>query len=77
MKRTLLSFLAIFFPWLVLLIEDDPAGAFIAMVLQVTIIGWIPASAWAFRSISKNEPKKKKTSAKTNQNKGTDLDAKS
>lgn len=77
MKRTLMTFLAIFFPWLVLLIEDDPAGALIAMVLQVTIIGWIPASAWAFRSIRINEPEKQKTSAKPNQKKGTDLDAKS
>ena len=77
MKRTLLSFLAIFFPWIVLLIEDDPAGALIAMVLQLTIIGWIPASAWAFRSIRENEPAKTKKTPKTNKSKGTDLDAKS
>lgn len=67
MKRILLSFLAIFFPWLVLLIEDDPAGALIALVMQVTLIGWIPASMWAFRSMRPDEGKKaKKKSDKKN-----------
>lgn len=70
MKRILMSFLAIFFPWLVLLIKDDPAGALIAIVMQVTVIGWIPASMWAFRSI---RPKEKQSP--TTPKKGTDIDA--
>jgi uncharacterized membrane protein YqaE (UPF0057 family) len=72
MKRILLSFLAIFFPWLVLLIKDDPAGAFIALVMQVTIIGWIPACMWAFRSLRPPIEEKKTESTST---KGTDIDA--
>ena len=59
MKRTFMLFLSIMFPWLVLLINDDPVGAFIAMVFQVTVIGWIPASIWAWRSVKKNQPEKK------------------
>lgn len=51
MKRFFLAFLALFFPWLVLLINDDPIGAIIALMMQVTIIGWIPATLWARRSI--------------------------
>ena len=59
MKRIFLWFLTIFSPWIVLLINDDPVGALIALVMQVTIIGWIPASIWARRSVkaSLNESK--------------------
>ena len=59
MKRTLMFFLSIIFPWLVLLINDDPLGAFIAIVMQVTVIGWIPASIWAWKSVKKAEKNKK------------------
>lgn len=53
-----MSFLSIFFPWIVLLINDDPVGAVIALIMQVTIIGWIPAIIWARRSIEANSNKK-------------------
>lgn len=53
MKKIILWFFTIFFPWIVLLINDDPVGALIALLMQVTIIGWIPASIWARRSIKK------------------------
>ena len=46
-------FLSIAFPWLVLLINDDPLGAFIAIIMQGTVIGWLPASVWAWRSAKK------------------------
>ena len=59
MKRMLMSFLSIFFPWIVLFINDDPVGAMIAMVMQVTIIGWIPAIIWARRSIRQTAKEKK------------------
>ena len=58
MKRIFLLFLTIFFPWIVLLMNDDPVSAFIAMFMQVTIIGWIPASIWARRSIKAAAKKK-------------------
>ena len=60
-KRSFLSFLAIFFPWIILLIDDNPGGAFVALVLQATVIGWIPASVWAWRIVhgtEKKEPQK-------------------
>lgn len=46
-------FLSLVLPWLVLLINDDPIGALIAIVMQVTIVGWLPASIWAWRSVKK------------------------
>ena len=58
-------FLCIICPWLILFIHDDPVGALIALVMQVTLIGWIPASMWAWRSVKKaqKEAKEKKEQA--------------
>lgn len=50
MRGFLWRVLCVFFPWLVLLLHDNPGGAFVALVLQATAIGWIPASIWAFRT---------------------------
>ena len=47
MKSFLMSTLAIFFPWAIMLIDDNPGGALLAIILQATLIGWIPASMWA------------------------------
>ena len=57
-KRTFMSFLAIFFPWIILLIDDNPGGAFVALVLQATAIGWIPATVWAWRIVHDTDTKK-------------------
>ena len=60
-KRGFLAFLAIFFPWIIFLINDNPGGAFVALALQATAIGWLPASIWAWRvahGTEKKEPQK-------------------
>jgi hypothetical protein len=60
MKRIMLSILALFFPWLVLLIKDNPGGAFVALLMQSTVIGWPFATMWAWRLIHplpKDDPK--------------------
>lgn len=49
------NILSCFFPWIVLLIYDNPGGAIIALVMQATIIGWIPAAMWAFRTRAENK----------------------
>ncbi|MCL9684451.1 hypothetical protein [Legionella maioricensis] len=51
MKRTMMSILAIFLPWLVLLLYDNPGGAFLALIMQATIIGWPFAAIWAWRMV--------------------------
>jgi hypothetical protein len=63
MKRVVLSILAIAFPWLILLINDNPGGAVIALVMQATIIGWPFAAIWAWRVIN---PEKKNASQREN-----------
>lgn len=59
-KRFLLSLLAFLFPWFILLIYDNPGGAIAALVMQATIVGWIPASMWAFRVIKESKAKNRK-----------------
>jgi uncharacterized membrane protein YqaE (UPF0057 family) len=51
MKRVLLSILAIFFPWIVILLEGRFIASMACLALQLTVIGWIPASIWAFRAV--------------------------
>jgi multisubunit Na+/H+ antiporter MnhB subunit len=53
-KRLLMGLLALTFPFLVLLIEDNPGGALVALIMQATVIGWLPATIWAFREMHTN-----------------------
>lgn len=52
MKRFLLSLLAIFFPWIIILISGRPIEAVGNLAMQLTFIGWIPASIWAFKTVN-------------------------
>lgn len=52
MKKYLLKTLALFFPWIVMLILDNPGGALVTLVMQVTIIGWPFAAAWAWKTVN-------------------------
>lgn len=54
MKLLVMNILAVFFPWLALFIEDNPGSAIIALIMQATLIGWIPASIWAWRVVQEN-----------------------
>ena len=55
MKRMFLFFLCLFVPWFVLLINDNPGGALIALIMQATVIGWLPAFFWARRVVKRNQ----------------------
>jgi Na+/melibiose symporter-like transporter len=44
-----MSLIAILFPWLILLLKDNPGGAVVALVMQASIIGWPFAAVWALR----------------------------
>lgn len=45
------SFIALLLPWMTFLFTDRPGAALIALALQVTLIGWIPASIWAMKTV--------------------------
>lgn len=51
MKRIIMSILAVLLPWLILLINDNPGGAIVALIMQATVIGWPFAAIWAWRTI--------------------------
>ncbi len=51
MKRTLLSLLALFFPWIAFLILEKPIAALGALALQLTFVGWLPAGFWAWSEV--------------------------
>jgi hypothetical protein len=49
MKRILLSFLALVFPWVIFLMEGKIGLCIGAMLLQLTFIGWLPMTLVAWR----------------------------
>ena len=57
LKQWIMSLLAIFLPWVVFLIEDNPGAALVAIVLQATAVGWIPASIWAWNVVHEKHKK--------------------
>jgi uncharacterized membrane protein YqaE (UPF0057 family) len=67
MKQLIKSFVAIFFPWLTLLFDDNPGGAVLALILQATVIGWIPAAMWAWQVAHKSKKSKRKKPQKVTQ----------
>ena len=55
MKRFFTLCLVFAFPWLVLLYKDNPGGALLALVMQTSVIGWLPASLGALRVLDQEE----------------------
>ncbi len=48
------------FPWAILLVNDNPSGALIALLMQLSILGWLPAYKWACRVWFEGEKKEEK-----------------
>lgn len=44
-------FLTIFLPWLSFFTVNRPIAGIIALMLQITLIGWAPAAIWALHSL--------------------------
>ena len=40
--------LALFFPWLTFFTMGKIVQRFLCLVLQITLIGWVPATIWSF-----------------------------
>jgi TM2 domain-containing membrane protein YozV len=45
--------LALFLPWLSLMLQGKIGAGIICLILQITIIGWLPAFIWAVVSLNK------------------------
>jgi uncharacterized membrane protein YqaE (UPF0057 family) len=44
--------IALFLPWLVFFTIKRPIAGIICLILQLTLIGWIPATIWAVYALS-------------------------
>ncbi len=44
--------LALIFPWLVFFTIGRPFAGVICLILQITVLGWIPATIWAVYALS-------------------------
>jgi uncharacterized membrane protein YqaE (UPF0057 family) len=47
--RLLIAFI---FPWLTFFTIGRPVAGLICLILQITIIGWLPATIWAIYALS-------------------------
>jgi len=54
--RLLISF---FLPWLTFFLIGRPFAGLICLVLQITVMGWIPATIWAVYALSQYKTDKK------------------
>lgn len=52
-------FLAIFLPWLQFFTIGRPVAGIICLLLQLTVIGWIPAAIWSVYALSQYKTDKK------------------
>lgn len=51
--------LAIFLPFMVFFTIGRPLAGIICLILQITLIGWIPAAIWAVYALSQYKTDKK------------------
>lgn len=45
--------IAFFLPWLSLILQGKVGAGIVCLILQLTIIGWIPAFIWAVVSLNR------------------------
>ena len=51
--------LAILIPWLQFFTIGKPISGIIALILQITLIGWLPAAIWSVYSLGQYKTYKK------------------
>lgn len=51
--------LALFLPWVTFFTIGRPIAGVVCLVLQITLIGWLPATIWAVYSLSQYKTDKK------------------
>jgi uncharacterized membrane protein YqaE (UPF0057 family) len=51
--------ISLFLPWLTFFTIGRPIAGIVCLVLQLTLIGWLPATIWAVYSLSQYKTDKK------------------
>jgi uncharacterized membrane protein YqaE (UPF0057 family) len=62
--------IALFLPWLTFFTIGRPIAGFVCLALQLTMVGWLPATIWAVFALSQYKTDKKiakAMAARTNQ----------
>lgn len=54
-----MTLIAVLFPWLSFFLRGKILIGFLCLVLQITIIGWLPAAIWAVASLVDGRNKKR------------------
>ena len=52
-------FIAILLPWLTFFTIGRPIAGIICLLLQITLIGWLPATIWAVYALSQYKTDRK------------------
>ena len=55
--------IALLLPWLLFFTIGRPFAGIICLILQITLIGWVPAAIWAVYALSQYNTDKKINSA--------------
>lgn len=55
--------IALLLPWLLFFTIGRPIAGVIYLILQITLVGWVPAAIWAVYSLSQYNTDKKINSA--------------
>lgn len=58
--------IALLLPWLLFFTIGRPLAGVICLILQITVIGWVPAAIWAVYSLSQYNTDRKIADAKQN-----------
>lgn len=51
-ETTMRLLIALIFPWLTFFTIGRPIAGIICLILQITLIGWLPATIWAVYALS-------------------------
>jgi uncharacterized membrane protein YqaE (UPF0057 family) len=51
-ERTMRLLIALLLPWLTFFTIGRPIAGIICLILQITVIGWLPATIWAVYALS-------------------------
>jgi uncharacterized membrane protein YqaE (UPF0057 family) len=51
--------IALLLPWLSFFFIGRPIAGIICLILQITVIGWVPAAIWAVYALSQYETDRK------------------
>ncbi|MDG4720745.1 MULTISPECIES: YqaE/Pmp3 family membrane protein [Thalassospira] len=55
--------IALLLPWLLFFTIGRPIAGVICLILQITLVGWVPAAIWAVYSLSQYNTDKKISNA--------------